>query len=134
MSETPANLAPFELIGGQPAVDRVVDAFYDRMSTLPDAAAIRAMHARNLGPMRMLLKKYLAQWLGGPQTYSEERGHPRLRARHLPFSIGVAERDQWMLCMRGAMEQEIADAALRGVILEQLAALADHMRNRAESD
>lgn len=90
------------------------------------------MHARNLGPIRVLLKKYLAQWLGGPQTYSQERGHPRLRARHLPFSIGEAERDQWLLCMRGALEQEVADAALRAFILDKLTDLADHMRNRAE--
>jgi hemoglobin len=132
MSETPASTVPFELLGGQPAVDRIVDVFYDRMSTLPEAAPVRAMHARNLGPIRMLLKKYLAEWLGGPPTYSQERGHPRLRARHLPFSIGTAERDQWLLCMRGALEQEVADAALRAFILEKLTDLADHMRNRAD--
>ena len=100
------------------------------MSELPEAAPIRAMHARNLAPMRVILKKYLAQWLGGPPTYSEERGHPRLRARHLPFAIGIDERDQWMLCMRGALEEEVADEALRAFIVERLAALADHMRNR----
>ena len=130
MEETPASATPFELIGGQPTVDRIVDSFYDRMSELPEAAPIRAMHARNLAPMRMILKKYLAQWLGGPPTYSEERGHPRLRARHLPFAIGIAERDQWMLCMRGALEQEVTDEAVRAFIVERLAALADHMRNQ----
>jgi hemoglobin len=130
MQETPATTTPFELIGGQPTVDRIVDSFYDRMSELPEAAPIRAMHSRNLGPMRVILKKYLAQWLGGPPTYSEERGHPRLRARHLPFAIGIAERDQWMLCMRGALTQEVADESARAFIVERLAALADHMRNQ----
>lgn len=123
---------PFELIGGQPAVDRIIDAFYDRMDTLPEAATIRALHASDLSSTRAVLKKYLAQWLGGPQTYSQERGHPMLRARHLPFSIGSAERDQWLHCMRGAMEQEIADVAVRDWILEKLSSVADHMRNRAD--
>jgi hemoglobin len=123
---------PFELIGGQPAVDRIIDAFYDRMDSLPEAATIRALHASDLSSTRTVLKKYLAQWLGGPQTYSQERGHPMLRARHLPFSIGSAERDQWLTCMRGAMEQEIGDVAVRDWILEKLASVADHMRNRAD--
>jgi hemoglobin len=128
----PQLKTPFELIGGQPAVDRIIDAFYDRMDTLPEAATIRALHASDLGSTRAVLKRYLAQWLGGPQKYSEERGHPMLRARHLPFSIGTAERDQWLHCMRGAMEQEIADAAVRDWILAKLASVADHMRNRAD--
>ena len=131
MTETQRK-TPFELIGGQPAVDRIIDAFYDRMDTLPEAATIRALHASDLSSTRAVLKKYLAQWLGGPQTYSQERGHPMLRARHLPFSIGSAERDQWLHCMRGAMEQEIADVAVRDWILEKLASVADHMRNRAD--
>src|SRR5579864_8910247 len=96
-----AQLAPsrFELVGGQAAVDRIVDAFYRRMDTLPQAATIRAMHPANLSATSNLLKKYLSEWLGGPNLYSQERGHPRLRMRHLPFRIGVAERDAWMLCM-----------------------------------
>src|SRR6185312_14088310 len=77
---------PFTLIGGQNTVDRLVDRFYDLMDTLPEAKVIRDLHPKDLGTIRVVLKKYLAQWLGGPTTYSEERGHPRLRARHLPFS------------------------------------------------
>lgn len=126
----PSAPTPFALIGGQPVVDRIIDAFYDRMDTLADAKTIRALHPHDLSATRAVLKKYLAQWLGGPQTYSEERGHPRLRARHLPFAIGDVERDEWLLCMRGAMEQEVADAELREWILEKLAGVADHMRNR----
>jgi hemoglobin len=123
---------PFERIGGQPAVDRIIDAFYDRMDTLPEAAIIRVMHPQDLGATRAVLKRYLAEWLGGPPAYSQERGHPRLRARHLPFSIGDEERDAWMLCMRGAMEGVIEDVAIREWLLEKLAGVATWMRNRQE--
>jgi hemoglobin len=131
MGET-SQAIPFELLGGQPAVDRIVDAFYDRMDSLPEARGIRALHAADLTAVRAVLKKYLAQWLGGPQTYSAERGHPMLRARHLHVGIGIAERDAWMLCMRGALEEVVADAPLRDWLLEKLAPVADWMRNRPE--
>ena len=121
---------PFTLIGGQNTVDRLVDRFYDLMDTVPEAQVIRALHPQDLGNIRTVLKKYLAQWLGGPMTYSEERGHPRLRARHLPFSIGDAERDAWMLCMRQATAEVVTDAAVRDAILDKLSPLADWMRNR----
>jgi hemoglobin len=120
----------YELIGGQPVVDSLVDAFYHRMDTLPAAATIRAMHAPDLGQVKIVLKKYLGEWLGGPNLYSSERGHPRLRMRHLPFRIGEAERDAWLLCMRGALEETVAAPELREPLYEKLAALADWMRNQ----
>lgn len=120
----------FEIVGGQAAVDRIVDGFYDRMDTLPEAATIRALHAADLSPMRALLKRYLAEWLGGPPLYSQEKGHPRLRMRHLPFSIGVPERDAWMLCMRGAVEEVIPSQPVREALLSELFKTADWMRNR----
>ena len=123
-------MTPFEQIGGQPTVDRLIDSFYDRMETLPEARVIRALHPKDLTGTRAILKKYLAQWLGGPQAYSEERGHPRLRARHLPFSIGDEERDAWMFCMRGALEEVVTDEAAREWILQKIGPLADWMRNR----
>jgi len=131
MSQTDSPQTPFERIGGQPAVDRIIDVFYDRMDTLPEASVIRKLHPHDLGPIRTVLKKYLAEWLGGPPAYSQERGHPRLRARHLPFSIGDEERDAWMFCMRGAMNEVVTDAVAREWILQKLGPLADWMRNRA---
>jgi len=125
-----AGSTPFVLIGGQSTVDRLVDRFYDLMDTLPEARVIRALHPRDLGAIRGVLKKYLAQWLGGPTAYSDERGHPRLRARHLPFSIGDEERDAWMLCMRQAMQDVVTDESVRDGILIKLSSLADWMRNR----
>jgi hemoglobin len=119
----------FDLVGGQTAVDRIVDAFYARMDTLPDATTIRALHPPDLSGSRTVLKKYLAEWLGGPDRYSQERGHPRLRMRHLPFRIGAAERDAWLLCMRGALEEVVGSEALREQLLEKLFKVADWMRN-----
>jgi hemoglobin len=124
---------PYDVIGGQAAVDRIIDTFYDRMETLPEARGIRALHPQDLAATRAVLKKYLAQWLGGPQAYSAERGHPMLRARHLHVGIGIAERDAWMLCMRHALEDVVADAAARDWLLEKLAPVADWMRNRPEA-
>jgi hemoglobin len=124
------RVTPFEQIGGQPTIDRIIDSFYDRMETLPEARVIRALHPQDLAGTRAILKKYLAEWLGGPQAYSQERGHPRLRARHLPFSIGNEERDAWMFCMRGALEEVVTDEAAREWILQKLGPLADWMRNR----
>jgi len=119
----------FDLIGGQEAVDRIVDAFYRLMGTLPEATAIRAMHEPNLGPTKTVLKKYLAEWLGGPKTYSAERGHPRLRMRHAAFSIGPAERDAWLLCMKGALEEVVADDLLRAQLMQSFFKTADWLRN-----
>lgn len=120
----------FEIIGGQAAVDRIVDTFYQRMDTLPEAATIRALHPADLSSIRAILKRYLAEWLGGPPLYSRERGHPRLRMRHLPFSIGVPERDAWMLCMRGAVEEVIESKPVQDALLKELFKTADWMRNR----
>ena len=130
MTEADSDVtSPFQAIGGRDAVDRIVDLFYDRMDTLPEAQTIRAMHPADLSGIRSLFKKYLAEWLGGPPAYSDERGHPRLRRRHLPFAIGAAERDAWMLCMNGALDEVIADKELRENLSRQLLGVADWMRN-----
>lgn len=132
MTAVPAAdaVALFGRIGGAPTVDRLVELFYARMDSLPEAATIRALHAPDLGPVKEVLKRYLGEWLGGPPLYSAERGHPRLRQRHLGFPIGVAERDAWLLCMRGALDETIADAEARELIYQRMASLADWMRNR----
>lgn len=120
---------PFARIGGQAAIDQLVDAFYRRMDSLPEAKTIRDMHADDLASVSRVLKRYLGEWLGGPKLYSQERGHPRLRMRHMPFRIGVAERDAWMSCMSGALEEVVADARLRAELLQSFYKLADWIRN-----
>jgi len=121
----------FDRVGGAVAVDRLVESFYSRMDTLPAARGIRALHATNLEPAKGVLKRYLTEWMGGPNLYSAEKGHPRLRQRHIRFPIGEAERDAWLLCMGGALEESIDDQEARQQIFEALVKLADWMRNQA---
>lgn len=131
MSDADVQISMFDRIGGPATVDRLVEAFYARMDTLPEARTIRAMHAPDLAEVKGVLKRYLTEWTGGPKLYSVEKGHPRLRQRHLGFPIGDAERDAWMACMRGAMAETISDAAARGDMDAALTKLADWMRNTA---
>lgn len=121
---------PFSRIGGEPAVRRLVKRFYELMDTLPEAYGIRKLHAADLSSAENKLFMFLCGWLGGPQLYVEKFGHPRLRARHLPFPIGSNEAEQWMLCMRQSMAEVIADDALRAALDKSLEDLAYHMRNR----
>ncbi len=131
MSDTAVEVSMFERIGGAVVIDRLVEAFYLRMDTLPEATTIRAMHAPDLSPVKSVLKRYLSEWTGGPKLYSPEKGHPRLRLRHMGFAIGNAERDAWLLCMRGAMAETIADNIARQELDAALTKLADWMRNQA---
>jgi hemoglobin len=131
MSEVEAEISMFERVGGAVTIDRLVEAFYKRMDALSEARTIRAMHAPDLGPVRNVLKRYLSEWTGGPKLYSPEKGHPRLRQRHMGFKIGNAERDAWLLCMRGALAETIADGGARQELDAALTKLADWMRNQA---
>jgi hemoglobin len=127
---TPPN-PHFDRIGGAAAVDRLVEVFYQRMDSLPQAATIRAMHDADLEPLKQVLKLYLAEWLGGPRGYSTQRGHPRLRMRHAPFAIGAAERDAWMDCMRAALQEAVQDPALRDELERAFARVAETVRNHS---
>jgi hemoglobin len=120
----------FERVGGEAGVRRLVDRFYDLMDTLPEVRVLRDLHPPTLDSSRDKLAWFLTGWLGGPPRYVERFGHPRLRARHLPFAIGNRERDQWMRCMTQAAEEIIAEAGARQALLGALAPLADHMRNQ----
>jgi hemoglobin len=119
-------------VGGEQGVRRLVDRFYDLMDTLPEARPIRALHPPTLDGSRDKLHWFLVGWLGGPPLYITRFGHPRLRARHLPFSIGSSERDQWMRCMTRALDECVTDTAVRATLVAALGPLADHMRNRPE--
>lgn len=118
-----------ERVGGAAAVDRLVEAFYRRMDTLPEAATIRAMHEADLTHTKAVLKLYLNEWLGGPKDYSAQRGHPRLRMRHGGFAIDAAARDAWLACMRGALDEVVADAQLREQLMQAFFKTADWLRN-----
>ena len=121
---------PFAWIGGESQVHALVDRFYDLMDLEPGYAALRAAHGTELVNAREKLTMFLTGWMGGPQRYTEQFGHPRLRMRHMPFSIGIAERDQWVACMDQAMQETAVDDALRTRLKESFMQTADWMRNR----
>jgi hemoglobin len=132
MTEATAPPSIFDRIGGEVIVDRLVEAFYARMDRLSEARAIRDMHDADLEPTKRVLKRYLTEWMGGPNLYSSERGHPRLRQRHMGFPIDTSARDAWLLCMEGALRETVPDEAARQDIYTAFARLADFMRNRAD--
>jgi hemoglobin len=123
---------PYELLGGEANVRRIIDRFYDLMDETPEYYVIRKLHPHDLSGSRQKLFMFLSGWLGGPGLYVEKYGHPQLRARHLPFAIGVAERDAWIACMTQAMEDCEIDESMRRWLLNSLFGTADWMRNRAE--
>jgi len=127
---SPAPQTPYKLLGGETGVRALVDRFYDLMDTLPEAAGIRALHAQDLSSARDKLFKFLSGWLGGPPLYMEKYGHPKLRARHLPFPVGEGERDVWMLCMGRALDETALDPLVREQLKGAFFRTADHMRNR----
>ena len=127
---TAAVPSPFEQVGGEAAVRALVDRFYDLMELDPARAELRALHPGALDGSRDKLFWFLCGWLGGPQHYAERFGHPMLRARHLPFRIGIRERDQWLACMRQAMTEQALEPALAQRLAESFFGTADWMRNQ----
>ena len=120
----------FERVGGEAGTRALVDRFYDLMDLDAAYAELRALHPTTLDGSRDKLHWFLCGWLGGPSHYTDRFGHPMLRARHLPFAIGDVERDQWMACMRQAMEETHVPQELRGSLGDAFQKTADWMRNR----
>ncbi len=101
----------YELVGGLPAFERLVDAFYDAVETDP---VLRPLYPQSLDESRQHLALFLSQFFGGPPEYSIRRGHPRLRARHLPFVIDKRERDAWVMHMLAAIDEVGIEEPARG--------------------
>ena len=136
-ADPPRAITPYEMLGGEPAVRGLVDRFYDLMDLEPDFAGLRALHPTTLDGSRDKLFWFLSGWLGGPSLYIERFGHPMLRARHLPqsiggHSIGIKERDQWLACMDQAMGETGVPEDLRERLRDSFFKTADWMRNRGE--
>lgn len=132
IQEKPLFASPFEWIGGEARVQALTERFYDLMDLEPGYQALRSVHGSELAHARQKLFWFLCGWLGGPQHYTERFGHPRLRARHLPFKIGVVERDQWVACMDQAMGETDVPAELRSQLRDSFFKTADWMRNQDE--
>ncbi|PCI58268.1 MAG: hemoglobin-like protein [Methylophilaceae bacterium] len=135
IEEVGANKSTFyELLGGEAdgkeTIRELVETFYDIMDSDPKAAELRAIHKPDLTEAREKLFMFLTGWTGGPQLYMERYGHPRLRARHMPFSIGESERDQWMYCMISAMHKIGIVEPMLTKLATQLHGVADFMRNK----
>ena len=129
IEDKPPHETPFEWIGGEEKVHALVERFYDLMDLEPKYAELRAAHGTHLERARQNLFWFLCGWLGGPQHYTDRFGHPRLRMRHMPFKIGIKERDQWVAAMDQAMGETGVDEKLRARLKESFMQTADWMRN-----
>ena len=119
----------FEAVGGMPFFEQLVDAFYEGVVT---DAVLRPLYPDNdLAGARRRLMLFLAQYWGGPQTYTAERGHPMLRARHMPFHVGIPERDHWLIHMTAAVERCTEPGEIRDMLIGYFVPAADHLRNDA---
>lgn len=117
----------YEQVGGEATFDKIVSRFYQEVAS--DELLRPLYPEEDLGPAEERLKLFLIQYWGGPRTYSEQRGHPRLRMRHAPFKIGLAERDAWLRCMRIAVDEANLDPAHRDQLWQYLEMAADSMVN-----
>jgi hemoglobin len=122
--------SPYQRLGGAPALRKLVDAFYDAMDQDPAAADIRRMHQADLGPIRDKLFDWLSGWSGGPPLYNARPDRACIMSAHAPYAIGRAERDQWLACMRVALDSLAPEPDVRTLFETAFDRLADGLRNR----
>ncbi|MCU4675884.1 group II truncated hemoglobin [Catenovulum sp. 2E275] len=120
---------PYTLIGGESQVNKLANRFYDIMENDPHAAELLAIHPQPMDSIRQRFFEFLSGWLGGPDLFVEKYGHPRLRARHLPFKVTPHQRDLWMLCMNQALDEVVSHPALKKELQKSFYQLATHMIN-----
>ena len=123
---------PYDIVGGEAAVRKLIDRFYDLMDEAPEYYAVRKLHPQDLSGSREKLFMFMTGWTGGPPVYVEKHGHPRLRMRHFPFAISTRERDEWLWCMDRALDEQEMPGEVREHLRARLHQLADHMRNRED--
>jgi hemoglobin len=123
-----ATFTVYDRVGGMPFFERLVDRFYDGVAADP---VLRPVYPEaDLAGARHRLTLFLAQYWGGPRSYDDERGHPRLRMRHFPFAIGSAERDRWLVHMRAAIAELAPPAEVVDAFERYFDNAAEAMRNR----
>jgi hemoglobin len=130
MTANVSEATPYTLLGGRDGVTRLAERFYEIMDGQSAAAGIRAMHGADLGPVRESLAGFLCGYLGGPRDWFMQPGRPCIMSLHRALPIGEAERDQWIGCMKLALEECVVDSALRDEILSALFRTASAMRSR----
>jgi len=127
MSDMPQT--PYQILG-EDGIRTLTSTFYDIMDRLPEAAGLRAMHAKDLSPMKEKLAEYLIGWMGGPPLYAAKYGSVCMTTPHEPYHIGPEERDQWLLCMDKALEQTGASEELVEMLKVPMFRIADAVRNK----
>jgi hemoglobin len=127
MNNTPQT--PYQILG-EDGIRELTNAFYDIMDKLPEAAGLRAMHAKDLSPMKEKLAEYLTGWMGGPPLYADKYGSVCMTEPHEPYHIGPEERDQWLMCMDKALEQIDASEELVEMLKVPMFRIADAIRNK----
>ena len=120
----------YDRIGGEKVIHALAKQFYRQMQSTPATQELLSIHRAPIEESEQKLFEFLSGWLGGPQLYQQKYGHPALRARHMPFKVDEAMRDQWLLCMKAAIELEIKDPQHQHAIYSAISTLADHMRNQ----
>lgn len=126
---TETTPTPYEQLGGEAALRRLVHRFYALMDELPEAHTVRLMHPESLVGSEESLFEFLSGWFGGPSLYIAKKGHPRLRMRHAPYAVGTVVRDEWMLCMTQALTEQVQDTDFRARLVDTFGQMADHMIN-----
>lgn len=135
--QQPANAwgeaaTPYDALGGEAVIRAVVEDFYDAINA--DAPILRAMLPKDDSGSRRKLGDYLIEWTGGPALYTPVRGHPRMRMRHMPFTITAPDAVVWLACMAKALDANHVSGTVRLFLDERLTALAMHMVNTDEDD
>jgi len=131
MSDPVPPYSPYQQLGGETAVRKLVDRFYDIMDQEDHAQTIRAMHPNDLQESKDKLYEFLSGFLGGPPLYHRNRGHPKLRMRHLPFKIDEPARDAWLACMNQSLEELTNDKLLLIQLKSSFYKTAHHMINQS---
>ena len=117
-------------MGGEKVIRAITKCFYQKMASSAETTTLLAIHRAPIAESEQKLFEFLSGWLGGPQLYQQKYGHPALRARHMHFAVDEAMRDQWLFCMKFAIEENIKKPEHRAAIFEAISTLADHMRNQ----
>ena len=126
------NVSPYDQLG-EAGIDRLVERIYHWMAELPEAEAAMRLHHPDMSEVKQRLAAFLSGWLGGPDRFRPLYGEPFMRRRHMAFPIDSAARDAWMAAFRKALDEVVDEPGLHAWLLARFQAMADHLRNRADS-